>query len=186
MIIMKKLIPIALGVLLLAFSGYGEGPSAKIGFSAGYMFDSEEAFLGAHWATPLTVHESSTHYLELEVGYMRQDDAVGFARARLWIVPVLLNYKVVTETGENTFLYFGAGAGGSTLSLSGSAPGVSISDSDWVLTGQLKAGLEYRSSDALSLLIGARYIYLSRATLFNTTLSNLDDFGIEAGISFSF
>ncbi|MCC5835712.1 MAG: porin family protein [Opitutales bacterium] len=177
--------------LIVLFAGITTLPAAEenryeLGFSAGYLFDSEESFIAAAFTGKLSGDDSVRHFIESEVGYMSQSENVMGVSSRLTIVPVFLNYMIRSRLSEQMDLYFAGGIGGSTVSVSGSGFGISISDSDWVLSAQAKAGLDMRMNDALSFRLGVRYIYLSEVTLLNTRLSDLDDFGLEAGLRIQF
>jgi len=78
--------------------------------------------------------------------------------------------------------YGGAGLGASRIEISGWG----LKDETWSFTAQAFAGLEYRATPAVSLTVGARYVWIDDATLVGITAEVGDDVAVEAGIRIRF
>jgi opacity protein-like surface antigen len=122
----------------------------------------------------------------------------------LTCVPVTANVKFERAISGNLNAYFGAGLGmawmdidenisttiyipgGGTYPDTTATPSSSLSESDWVLTTQVFAGLSYSVAPACEIYGGARWIYLSDANLSDTNIELDDDFLLELGVRYKF
>ena len=171
---MKKLITLIL--LSAASSAFAASP--YIAASAGYLIDAEEEFFAVRIGSNIAVVDGLTHSIEGEIGYIGESEG-GLS---LDLVPVMGNYRITSQPAANNFsFYAGAGLGVSRLKLSGW-----VEDDDWSFTAQAFAGVEYKVTPALSLNLGARYIWLDDVSLGGVSIDLGDDVAIEAGIRFRF
>ncbi len=76
------------------------------------------------------------------------------------IVPITGNIKFERAITGNLNAYFGAGLGVAYVDFSANAPIGNFSETDWVLTGQVFAGLIYNVNEHFEVFSGARWIYL--------------------------
>jgi len=206
---MKTLIAIALFAATPAFAGTSAKspvpapPPAPepclftwfVGGSVGYLTEFEEAMYTLHVGTDTCWNVGGWDIaLFAEVGYTEKDGnildpvltAPTFVPFDIDIIPVTANIKFERALSGNLNAYFGAGLGFSRvdLSIGGS------SDSDWVFTAQVFAGLVYNVNQNFEVFGGARWIYFDDADLtiggVSGTLDMDDDFLLEAGLRYNF
>ena len=113
------------------------------------------------------------------------------------IVPITFNAKLERVLTGNLKAYFGAGLGvawvdddRSRTLVHHSNPITSshtgVSDSDWVFTAQVFAGLSYAVTPNFEIYGGGRWIYLADPNLFGVDQSVDDDWLLELGARFKF
>jgi opacity protein-like surface antigen len=109
----------------------------------------------------------------------------------LKILPITANVKLERQLTGNLNAYFGAGLGAAKVDLDIDAgPFGSMSDSDWVFTAQIFAGLNYNVTQNFEVYGGARYIYFDDPSFSDNGVSGTldldDDFLLELGGRFNF
>ncbi len=113
------------------------------------------------------------------------------------IIPVTFNFKLERALTDKLNGYIGAGIGGAHTSFDASSddPFSEGSDSSWVFTGQVFAGLGYNVNPSLEIYGGARWIYYSDPGFdveFGIDDQGIDsvvednDFLIELGLRYKF
>ncbi|HTO05026.1 MAG TPA: outer membrane beta-barrel protein, partial [Opitutus sp.] len=160
---MKKLITL----ILLAAASSAFAASPYVGASAGYLIDAEEEFFAVRIGSDIAQVKGLTHSIEGEIGYVGDSEG-GLS---LDLVPVMGNYRISTQpAANNVSFYAGAGLGISRVKLSGW-----LNDDDWAFTVQGFAGVEYKVTPALSLNLGARYIWLDDVSIGGASIDLGDD-----------
>jgi opacity protein-like surface antigen len=204
---MKKTLAIA----LLAATPVFAGTSAKspvpapapepclftwfVGGSVGYLTEFEEAMYTLHIGTDTCWNVAGWDVaLFAEIGYTEKDTrgfdptltAPTLTDVDIEIIPITANIKFERALSGNLGAYFGAGLGFSRVDFSVS----SGSDSDWVFTAQVFAGLVYNVNQNFEVFGGARWIYFDDADLTiggaSGTLEMDDDFLLEVGVRYNF
>ena len=107
------------------------------------------------------------------------------------IMPITANAKFERQLTGDLNAYFGAGLGVALVDVSADAGYFGkYSDSDWVFTAQIFAGLNYNVSEHFEVYGGARWIYFGDAELSDNgasgTLELDDDFLLELGGRYNF
>jgi opacity protein-like surface antigen len=161
------------------------------GASAVYLFDYEEVLYTANagWKSQWSPLGFATSFF-IEGGFMEQDndgeDNLGIdgiagsdLDVDLKIVPITANVKFEKAFNENIGLYLGGGIGSAHSKISSVGIG---SDSEWVLTAQVFAGVNFRINDHSEIYTGARWVYFDDADAYQLD----DDFGAEVGYRFHF
>ena len=99
-------------------------------------------------------------------------------------VPITLNVKFERAITGNLNGYFGGGLGIAWLSVDAGGN----SDSDWVFTAQIFAGLSYTVCPSCEIYGGARWIYYADPTWFGSSidLGNLPGFSGNIGSDWLF
>ena len=184
---MKKILAIALLTASLVATAQA---AAIVGFEAGYLTDSKEAYYAARVGYELKADTSLSHQLEVEIGYTESSDSVavtgGVVTAKGKIVPLTLNYRAVVTGADKLGYYFGLGVGLAQTSVSGSGLGVSVSDNASSFAYQGFAGVSYKATDTTSLHLGVKYLWIDDVKIMGVKAKVGDDFGITAGVSFKF
>lgn len=177
---MKKILTIALLATSLAASA---SAATIIGFEAGYLTDSKDAYLATRVGFEVKADTALSHQLEIEVGYSKSTDSgVNFK-----IMPLTLNYRAEFLGGNKLGYYLGGGVGMCRSSIGFSGSGVPwISDSDTSLALQAFTGINYRVSPTTTLQLGLKYLWIGEATLVGIKDDVGDDLAIMAGVSFRF
>ncbi len=83
----------------------------------------------------------------------------------LQVVPITLNVKFERQLTGNLNAYIGAGLGVAWVDLELSHDTAKLSESDWVFTSQVFAGLNYKVAPNIDVYGGARWIYYSDASV---------------------
>jgi opacity protein-like surface antigen len=120
---------------------------------------------------PRPIQQSSYTVSEMEdalaglVGYYG-----GAAGYELQVMPITLNVKFARPLTDKLSAYIGAGLGAAWVDLELSASNIAgdsvkLSDSAWVFTSQVFAGLDYSVTPNFDVYGGARWIYYSDASL---------------------
>ena len=164
------------------------------GASVGYLTELETPMYNAH----VGITNSYWNFagwntaLYLEVGYANEDwnerqrdTDNGPANIDCTVVPITANVKFERNLTGNLNAYIGGGLGVAYIGVD--VPG--DSDSDWVFTAQLFAGLSYNVSQACEIYGGVRWIYLSDPSLYGADrdIDQLqDNWLIELGARFKF
>jgi len=111
------------------------------------------------------------------------------------IVPITANIKFEHALSGNLNAYIGAGLGVAWIGVSekgwetpvgGITSSYSNSDSDWVFTAQVFAGLSYNVSQACEIYGGGRWIYLANPNLMGASQDISDDWLLELGARYKF
>jgi len=118
----------------------------------------------------------------------------GEGKIDLSIVPITANIKFERALSGNLNAYFGAGIGAAWVDIDmhenyyypTHMSSYSGSDSDWVFTAQIFAGLSYSLSPACEIYGGARWIYYSDAKFGGESMDLDDDWLLELGARFKF
>ena len=180
-----------------------------VGASAGYLLDREEMMYNAHVGVTNSCWMIGGWNISAfaEVGYTEQDWTESWTEGLsprvdvytehtdVTIVPITANIKFERALSGNLNAYFGAGVGMAWIDADGhgtAAPylkpsySYSYSDSDWVFTAQVFAGLSYKVSPVFEIYGGARWIYLADANMFGETQNIDDDWLLELGARYKF
>ena len=164
-----------------------------VGGSAGYLLEFDEDMytlqLGAN--SPWSFSGWNVA-LFAEVGWTENHDALedvgpvfGDEDSNLDIIPITFNVKFERIISGGLSAYLGGGLGTSYVDGEFDTP-LDPDDSadDWVLTGQVFAGLAYHVSDDFEVFGGGRWIYFDDPDFGGVELD--DDFLIEAGLRYHF
>lgn len=163
---------------LLAMGLAASAQAVIVGASAGYLVDSEEAYLTVRVGTEFNVSEKFAHAAELEIGYTEASDA-GIS---VDLLPVMLNYRATPVMTGNWGPTFGFGAGMARTKVN-----TWFADADdWSFAVQAFAGINYKATETVSLNVGARYIWIDAVTLFGSSIDVGDDLAVEVGLSLKF
>jgi opacity protein-like surface antigen len=183
------------------------------GASVGYLTEFEAPMYNAHFGLTNSCWKIGAGSISLfaEVGYTQKDESDtyyeeppntaynGLIRVKedfdVTIVPITANIKYDYPITSNLNFYIGAGLGMAWIDVDVSEKryfdGDKIdsdhySDSDWVFTAQIFAGLSYSVSTSCDIYGGARWIYYADPTLFGSDVSLDDDWLFELGARFKF
>jgi opacity protein-like surface antigen len=202
---MNKLILMSLALAMPAFAGtsttvqtnYEPAPSQEgiqwfAGASAVYLFDYEEVLYTGNVGvkSPWSPLGFATSFF-IEGGFLEQDndglDNLGLGVSGnigidvdLKVVPVTANVKFEKALNDHFGLYLGGGVGAAHSELTASS--VDFSDSEWVFTAQVFAGVNFRINDHAEIYTGARWVYFDDADEYSLD----DDFGAELGFRWHF
>ena len=106
------------------------------------------------------------------------------------IVPITANIKFERALSGNLNAYFGVGLGMAWIDCDRTEKHVMgtyhYSDSDWVFTAQVFAGLSYSVSPNFEIYGGARWIYYADSSLFGSSQDLDDDWLLELGARYKF
>lgn len=186
---MKKIL--ALAALFTASLAVSASAATVVGFEAGYLTDSKEAYYATRLGFVLKADTAVSHQLEVEIGYSQQSETMAPlgnpVTAKFKIVPLTLNYRAEFLGTSKLGYYVGGGVGmcRNTIKVAGSGVG-SISDSDSALAYQVFVGMNYKATDTTSLHLGVKYLWIGEATLIGIKDDVGDDVAIMAGVSFRF
>ena len=185
---MKKILTIALISASLAVSA---SAAATVGFEAGYLTDSKEAYYATRLGFVLKADTSVSHQLEAEVGYSEQKETIAPLgapiTAKFRIVPLTLNYRAEFANSGTLSYYLGGGVGTCRNSIHFSGSGVaSISDSDSAMVWQIFSGINCKVADNTSLHLGLKYLWIGNTTLAGVKDNVGDDLAVVAGVSIRF
>ncbi len=182
------------------------------GASVGYLTELEEPMYNLHVGVTNSCWMLGGWNVSAfaEVGYTQKDyrdvsvdqtggefptTSIEVTNTDVTIMPLTGNVKFERVLTGNLSAYFGAGVGmawidvdqDSTTTVGTQTPTTdSQSDSDWVLTTQIFAGLSYSVAPTCEIYGGARWIYLSDASLFEQNIELEDDFLLELGARYKF
>jgi opacity protein-like surface antigen len=174
------------------------------GASVGYLTELETAMYNAHFGVTNSCWKVGPGTISLfaEVGYADKDwswsdnfalndQEVRFKETLdLTVVPITANIKFDFPVANNLNFYIGAGVGVAWVDLEVTQEignfDDSFSDSDWVFTAQIFAGLSYSVSTNCDIYGGARWIYYADPTLFGADWPVDDDWLFELGVRFKF
>jgi opacity protein-like surface antigen len=180
-----------------------------LGGSVGYLTQAEEPMYNLHVGVTNSCWNLFGFNASLfgEVGYTEEDDSSNHLlfipnrrrggtfvtlsdKVDMNIVPVTLNFKLERALVGNLNAYFGAGLGVSWVDMdrdvSNGFSTVSSSESDWVFTSQVFAGLGYNVTQNCEIYGGARWLYLSNSKVGNQTVSLGSDCLLELGARYKF
>jgi opacity protein-like surface antigen len=152
------------------------------GAAAGYLIDSEEAYVSARFGFDVAQTQTLTHSLEGEIG-VTSDSEEGIS---LDIVPVMLNYRATASYLDKVELYSGVGAGVTALSLDVDYMGFKYGEDETTFSAQAFVGAKFNVSSKVSFTLGARYIWINDAEFLGEDIKVGDDVSIEAGIHIKF
>lgn len=177
---MKKLLTSALLATSLAVSA---SAATIVGFEAGYLTDSKDAYLSTRIGYEIKADTSLSHQLEIELGYSKSTDSgVDFK-----VMPLTFNYRAEFIGGRKLGYYLGGGVGVSRNSIRFPGSGVPwISDSDTALALQAFTGINFKVSPTTTLNLGVKYLWIGEASLVGITDDVGDDLAVMAGVSFRF
>jgi opacity protein-like surface antigen len=174
---MKKLI--ALGFILVAGTPFLATAKPKyVEASVGYFVDAGEPMYSGRFGYVFSGTEAKSHSAELEIGFT----ALDIPGASVDVMPVLVNYKYTFQLQGKLNVFAGAGVGFSMLNF-----GVSTqSDTDYPLTYQVVAGIDYRVTDKTDITLGARYYDIGDAEVFTIPYEIGNDIEFALGCRFRF
>lgn len=182
---MKHILPLlSLSLFSIAHTADAD-PGYYVGTDAIVLLDDSEAGVAAQMGFEFesgSYFDDDSHSLEFEIMWVHFDETVSGIGLDSDVVPLMVNYKYSSsDISRNTPIYFygGIGLGFSYVSLDVAGFG---SDSDFVFSGQIFAGIGYRFSDRISLEIGYRNLYVDEISVFgvksNDSNSNILDVGL--------
>ena len=172
---MKKL----LTLILLSAATTAFAASPYVGASAGYLIDLEEPFFAARIGSEVARANGLVHTMEGEVGIATEKNLGLTAH----YIPVMANYRIASEFGAGQVgFYAGAGLGSARIKISG----FGLDYSSWTFAVQAFGGVEYKVTDAYSLTLGARYIWIDDVDAYGSSVDIGDDVAVEVGIRFRF
>jgi hypothetical protein len=171
----------ALFALLTAVSA-ASAAKPYVGAAAGYLIDSEEAFVSARVGFDIAKTPALTHSLEGEIGFSTDSES-GIS---LDLVPVMLNYRATASYTDKIDLYSGFGAGFTALKLDVDYLGYRYKENDTAFSAQTFVGAGFRVSEQVSITLGARYIWINDAEFLGYDFEVGDDVAIEAGVHVRF
>ncbi len=215
---MKQILLLPLILTLPAFAGEPAPAPAPnpcllnwfAGGSVGYLTNLEEPMYNIHLGATNSCWKFSGWDVAMfgEIGYTSTDGSfydpyLTFTNnfydidVDVDIIPVTFNVKLERALSSNLNGYIGAGIGGACISYDASSqdPFGDDSDSTWVFTGQVFAGLSYKVNPAIEIYGGARWIYYADPSFdvdFGIDPQNVDslvedsDFLIELGARYYF
>ncbi|MEK7949361.1 outer membrane protein [Luteolibacter soli] len=152
-----------------------------LGAGVDYMFDAEEPFYNGHVGYDFGNGSS----LFLESGWIGEEEDASFLfpfSADVDIVPVTINYKYEWMFNDHFGVYAGLGLGAANVDVSA---GLASGD-DWSFMAQAFAGVVYNVTPNFEIYAGARYMWIDDVSLLGTSIDDLDDVGLGAGIRFNF
>jgi opacity protein-like surface antigen len=181
---MKQVLLLPLILTLPAFAGEPAPAPAPnpcllkwfAGGSVGYLTNLEEPMYNIHLGATNSCWKFSGWDVSMfgEVGYTSTDESFydpyrPFSNnfydidVDVDIIPVTFNVKLERAISGNLSSYIGAGIGAAYISLDANSqdPFGDDSDSTWVFTGQVFAGLIYKVNPSFEIYGGARWIYFS-------------------------
>ncbi|HEX2101970.1 MAG TPA: outer membrane beta-barrel protein, partial [Candidatus Synoicihabitans sp.] len=123
------------------------------GAGVGYLIDSEEEYITAKIGYEVATAGRVTHAVEIEAG-LYSDSASGID---MDMIPVTANYRGTVSVAEKLGVYFGGGLGAAFIDID-SPFGVNASETAFAVQGF--GGVEFRASDRIALVAGARYIWV--------------------------
>lgn len=179
------------------------------GGSVGYLSELEEPMYNIHVGVTNSCWNllGAKVSLYAEVGYTETDDSGSFVDTFInppliatdalvsWdgdvsVVPITLNVKFDWPLTGNLNAYFGGGLGAAYLDVDYSESSVfgsfNASDSNWVFTAQIFAGLDYDITSNFQVYGGARWLYFDNADVFGQSATLEDDWLFELGGRFKF
>lgn len=183
------------------------------GASVGYLTELEEPMYTAHLGITNSCWMIGGWNVGLfaEVGYTDTDWSYtdsyvsaptpyeDIGKVDLTIVPITVNVKFERALSGNLNAYFGAGLGVAWVDVDDHGTSTyypylkpsytesyKYSDSDWVFTAQVFAGLSYSVSQNFDIFGGARWIYYADANLFGESINLDDDWLLELGARVKF
>lgn len=179
------------------------------GGSVGYLTQLEEPMYNIHVGVTNNCWNLLGAKVSLygEVGYAEHDDSGSFVGTFInppllpsqaivsWdsdvtVVPVTFNVKFDYPLTGNLNAYFGGGLGAAWLDADYSENSVfgafNASDSKWIFTAQVFAGLDYDVTANFQVYGGARWIYFDNANLFGQSANLDNDWLLELGGRFKF
>lgn len=123
-------------------------------------------------------------YIGGEIGYANPDGSVNVlglsVDTELEYIPIEVNVKYVIKQGENLSVSLGGGLSYNSLDVKLSVLGVSVSDDEWLLGGQVFADLNYMVDNYF---VGAHVKYKLTEDWDNEDYSNFR-IGVHAGLTF--
>ena len=170
---MKKLVLLAFIASFLA-----SAHAVVLGVDAGYLVDSEEAFIAARIGGPVSANDRLSHLIEFEIGYT-EDSEMGVKGE---IVPMLLNYRVESRKAVGWGFFGGIGAGAARTEVSGF--GLSFDDTSFA--AQAVGGARFAFSESATLNLGLKYIWIDDVEVAGVAVEMGDDLGLTLGLSFRF
>ena len=165
------------------------------GATGGYLFDFDEDMytlqIGAK--SPWSFSNWNVSLFG-EVGWTENHDNAlrppilgGTAESTLDIVPLTFNVKFDCPISGGLSAYVGGGLGASYVDAEISStllPAFDESGNDWVFTGQVFAGLDYRVDETWDVFAGLRWIYFDDPDFNGVSLGG--DLLIEGGLRLKF
>ena len=139
------------------------------GASVGYLVEMDAPMYNAHIGVTNSCWKIAgwDTALYLEVGYAEKswttyglDTNRGYDDLKVEVVPITANIKFERALTGNLNAYFGGGLGMAWMH----GEFMGSSDSDWVFTAQIFAGLSYNVSPNCEIYGGARWIYYADPT----------------------
>lgn len=176
---MKKILS---PILFLAGLATASQAAVIVGADVGYLVDSQEEYLTARAGFEVARGAAFSHQLELEAGFSEAKEA----GLRADLQPITLNYRAVAA-GEGPWGWtLGAGAGVARVKLAGASIVGPVSLRDEPFAAQAFAGVTYAATPAVSLSLGAKYLWIDDASFGGVRFEVDDDVALSAGVSFRF
>lgn len=171
---MKKFVLISLIAASLAVSA----KALIIGAGVGYLVDGEEAYATLRVGHQFKTATSVAHIGEIEVGYTSESEAGVSAK----FMPVTLNYRAELSPNAAVSYHVGFGAGSARTQVKSWLG----STDDWSFAAQGFAGVGFHPTKAVTINLGARYIWIDDVSIYGTEVEVGDDVSLELGVSIKF
>ena len=168
--------------LFLAGLATASQAAVIVGTDVGYLVDSREEYLTARAGFEVARGAAFSHQLELEAGYSEAREAGLTADHQ----PIMLNYRAVAAREGAWGWTLGAGAGVARVKLAGASIVGPVSLRDEPFAAQAFAGVTYAATPAVSLSLGAKYLWIDDASFGGVRFDVDDDVALSAGVSFRF
>jgi hypothetical protein len=149
-----------------------------IGVDAGYLLDSEEAFVAARVGGAVAANDRHSHIIEFELGYT-EDSEMG---AKGEIIPMMLNYRIESSKAIGWGFFGGLGAGAARAEVSG----FGLSFHDTTFAAQAFGGLRYSFTPTSALNLGLKYLWMDDVEFSGVSAEMGDDLALSVGLSFRF
>lgn len=179
------------------------------GGSVGYLTQLEEPMYNIHVGFTNSCWNLLGAKISLfgEVGYTQSDDSGSFTGtvfnppinptltlvswdSDVTVVPITFNVKFDWPITSNFNAYLGGGIGVAWMDASYSASSVfesvSVSDSKWIFTAQIFAGLDYDITPNFQIYGGARWVYFDNPDFVGQSVMKSNDCLLELGGRFKF
>ncbi len=153
-----------------------------VGADVGYLVDNREEYLTARAGFEVARGAAFSHQLEVEAGYSESSEAGLTADFQ----PIMLNYRAVASADGPWGWTLGAGAGVARVKLAGASIVGPVNLRDEPFAAQAFAGVTYAATPAVSLSLGAKYLWIDDASFGGVRFDVDDDVALSAGVSIRF